>query len=166
MKSPNAMLHLILSLLAAVLLSGGHAQAQGQIQLRTVIEMEVESVNAAGQKEAYRIPVDTAAPGAHLVYSIYYKNAGPEQAVNAVITTPLPAKVLYQEGSAQGAGTRIDFSIDGGRSYHPPAQLFIKDASGREFPAQPRDYSHIRWTFENPLAPGATGAVSYRAILK
>lgn len=165
MKYPQAMLLLLISLLAGAPLSG-HAQAQGQIQLQTVIEMEMETVNAAGQKESYRIPVDTAAPGSHLIYTIHYKNAGPEQATNAVITTPLSAKILYQEGSAQGEGASITFSIDGGRTYHPPALLFIVDASGRQFPAQPKDYSHIRWTFESPLAPGAKGMVSYRAILK
>jgi uncharacterized repeat protein (TIGR01451 family) len=165
MQYPKTMLLLLLPLLAGALLAG-RTLAQGQIQLRNAIEMEVESVNAAGQKETYRIPVDTAEPGARLIYSIHYKNAGTEQAVNAVITTPLPAKISYQEGSAQGAGTRVTFSIDGGRTYHPPDQLLIKDASGRKFPAQPSDYSHIRWNFETPLAPGATGVVSYRAILK
>ena len=165
MRYPKTILLLLLPLLAGILLAA-QAQAQGQIQLRNVIEMEVESVDAAGHRETYRIPVDTAEPGAHLIYSIHYKNAGPEQAVNAVITTALPANILYQEGSAQGADTSITFSIDGGRSYHPPAQLLIKDASGRQFPAQPSDYSHIRWRFETPLAPGATGMVSYRAILK
>ena len=165
MQFPKTILLLLLPLLAGALLAG-QTQAQGQIQLRNVIEMEVESVNGAGQKETYRIPVETAEPGTRLIYSIHYKNAGSEQAVNAVITTPLPPKVIYQEGSAQGAGTSITFSIDGGRTYHPPAQLLIKDASGRQFPAQPSDYSHIRWKFETPLAPGATGTVSYRAILK
>jgi uncharacterized repeat protein (TIGR01451 family) len=165
MQYSKTMLLLLLPLLAAGLLAG-QAQAQGQIQLRNAIEMEVESVNAAGQKETYRIPVDTAEPGAHLIYSIHYKNAGPEQAVNAVITTALPANIQYQEGSARGADTSITFSIDGGRTYHLPAQLLIKDASGRQFPAQPGDYSHIRWRFETPLPPGAAGTVSYRAILK
>jgi uncharacterized repeat protein (TIGR01451 family) len=157
---------LLLIPLLTVGLFWDRAQGQGQIQLRTVIEMEVETVNAAGQKESYRIPVDTAEPGSHLIYSIHYKNAGSEQAVDAVITTPVPVKIIYQEGSAQGAGAAVTFSIDGGRTYRSPDQLFRTDASGRKFPAQPGDYSHIRWTFENPLAPGATGMVSYRAILK
>ncbi len=163
MKYPPSILLLLVALSAAGLLP---ARASGQIRLETVIEMEVETVNGAGQKETYRIPVDRAAPGSRLIYSIHYKNESPEPAANAVITTPLPANILYQEGSAQGGDARISFSVDGGRTYHPPAQLFITDPSGRRFPAQPKDYTHIRWTFDTPLAPGATGIVSYRAILK
>jgi uncharacterized repeat protein (TIGR01451 family) len=165
MKCSHTTLLLLITLAACGPLAS-RAQAQGQIQLRTVIEMEVETVNAGGQKETYRIPVDTAEPGARLVYTIHYKNAGPEQAVHAVITTPVPAKVLYQEGSARGAGAGVTFSIDGGRTYLPPDRLFRTDPSGRKFPAQPSDYSHIRWAFENPLEPGATGTVSYRGTLK
>lgn len=165
MKYTQAILLMLIPLLGAGMIPG-RAVAQGQIRLETVIEMEVETVNGAGQKETYRVPVDRAAPGSPLVYSIRYSNQGPEPAANAVITTPLPANVFYQEGSAQGEDARISFSIDGGRSFHPPEALFITDASGRQFPAQPKDYTHIRWIFEKTLAPGDAGTVSYRATLK
>ena len=74
--------------------------------------------------------------------------------------------MIYTQNSARGKGTKITFSIDGGKTYDAPAKLFIFDASGRKFPARPQDYTHIRWSFGDPLLPGAKGEVSFRAILQ
>ena len=74
--------------------------------------------------------------------------------------------VIYREGSAQGAGATVTFSVDGGKTYDVPAKLFVFDGSGRRYAARPRDYTHIRWTFKAPLLPGAKGDVSFRAVLQ
>jgi hypothetical protein len=74
--------------------------------------------------------------------------------------------MIYTYRSAQGEGTRITFSVDNGQSYNIPAKLFVFDTTGRKFPARPKDYTHIRWTFTHPLPSGAKGEVSFRAILE
>jgi uncharacterized repeat protein (TIGR01451 family) len=152
--------------LLMVALMAGRGLAQGRVQLKSVVEVEQEGFNPQGEKIIRRVPAAGVVPGQEVIFTTTYENTGSQDAENAVITNPLPEHMLYQTGSARGAGTLITFSVDGGQTYHSPAKLIIRDAAGREYPARPRDYTHIRWTFEKPLPPGAKGEVSFRAILK
>lgn len=149
-----------------VTLAAGWASARGHIELKSVAEVEQERFDAEGKKIIVREPAAKVLPGQAVIFTTIYENTSKEVAENAVITNPIPEHMIYQAGSAGGAGTMITFSVDGGKTYHTPAKLMIKDAAGREFPARPRDYTHIRWTFEKPLPSGAKGEVSFRAILK
>ncbi len=144
------------------------AQAKGHIKLTTVVEVEKEVFNAEGRKVLQRISVADAAviPGSEVIYTMRYENISDKAAENAVITDPIPANTLYQAGSAAGEGTDITFSVDNGKSFHIPAELFVFDASGRKFPARTQDYTHIRWAFTKPLPPGGKGEVSFRAIIQ
>jgi uncharacterized repeat protein (TIGR01451 family) len=142
------------------------AQSKGHIKLTSVAEMEKEVFNQEGQKVVQRVPAAKVLPGSEVIFTTRYENVSKEQAENAVITNPVPEHMSYRQNSAQGAGARVTFSIDNGKSYNIPNQLFVTDAAGRKFPARPKDYTHIRWTFENSLSSGAKGDVSFRAILK
>jgi uncharacterized repeat protein (TIGR01451 family) len=142
------------------------AQSKGHIKLTSVAEVEKEVFNQEGKKVIQRVPAAKVLPGSEVIFTTRYENVSKEKAENAVITNPVPEHMLYKRGSAQGAGARVMFSIDNGKSYNIPNQLFVTDAAGRKFPARPKDYTHIRWTFDNPLPSGAKGDVSFRAILK
>ena len=153
----------------AVLLAlpvAGWAQSKGHIKLTSVAEVEKEVFNAEGKKEIRRVPATKVIPGSEVIFTTLYENISKDKAENAVITNAVPEHMLYKQASATGAGTRITFSIDNGKSYNIPSQLFVMDAAGRKFPARPQDYTHIRWTFDTPLPSGAKGDVSFRAILK
>ncbi len=149
-----------------VALTAVWAHAQGQIQLTSVAEVEVERFNQEGKKEVQRVKATKVLPGNEVIFTTLYENTGKEAAENAVITNPMPEHMIYTQNSARGMGTMITFSVDGGKTYDAPAKLFIFDASGRKFPARPQDYTHIRWSFGDPLPPGAKGEVSFRAILQ
>jgi uncharacterized repeat protein (TIGR01451 family) len=142
------------------------AQSSGHIKLSSVAEVEKEVFNQEGKKVIRRVPAAKVLPGSEVIFTTRYENVSKEKAENAVITNPVPEHMLYERGSAQGAGARVMFSIDNGKSYNIPKQLFVTDAAGRKFPARPKDYTHIRWTFKNPLPSGTKGEVSFRAILK
>lgn len=142
------------------------AQSKGHIVLASVAEVENEVFNPEGKKVIERVPAAKVLPGSEVIFTTRYENVSKEKAENAVITNPMPEHMLYKRRSARGAGARVMFSVDNGKSYNIPSQLFVMDAAGRKFPAQPKDYTHIRWTFENPLPSGAKGEVSFRAILK
>jgi hypothetical protein len=152
-------------LLIAVPLSAW-SQSRGHIVLQSVAEVEQAVMNAEGKKEIKRVPAAKVVPGTEVIFSQRYENIGKQPADNAVITSPIPEHMLYKDGSAQGEGTRITFSVDHGQSYNIPAKLFIFDAAGRKFPARAKDYTHIRWTVIHPLPSGARGEVSFRAILE
>jgi hypothetical protein len=142
------------------------SQSKGHIQLQSVAEVEQEVMNAEGKKEIRRIPATKVVPGTEVIFTQRYENISKETAESTVITNPVPEHMLYKDGTAQGKSTSITFSVDNGQSYNIPAKLFVFDATGRKFPARPKDYTHIRWTFTHPLPSGAKGEVSFRAILE
>ena len=142
------------------------SQAKGHIQLTSVAEIEQEVFNDEGKKVVKRMPATKVMPGTEVIFTTRYENVSQQKAENAVISNPVPEHMLYKAYSASGAGTRITYSIDNGKSFNIPAKLFVYDASGRQFAARPQDYTHIRWEISKPLQPGEKGEVSFRAILK
>lgn len=150
-------------------LSGGgpaHAQEGRHLELKSTVEKETVTINDRGEEEVVVTPADTVLPGDTLVLTTRYSNIGEVDADNVVITNPVPGQLVYLEGSARGEGTDITFSVDGGQSYDVPERLVVIGENGRERPAQPADYTHIRWTVKNSIKPGDEGLVSFRAALK
>lgn len=144
------------------------ALAAGKMSLTSRAEIEVTQISPKGQKETKRLDAAKAnvAPGDAVIFTTDYLNQGEQPATDVVITNPIPEHMLYLDDSAEGAGTRIVFSIDGGRSYAAPDQLVVKLADGKERPARGADYTHIRWILEGAVAPKGTGSVSFRAKVK
>jgi uncharacterized repeat protein (TIGR01451 family) len=142
------------------------AQKQGNIELITVAEIEIEDFNEEGQKEIKRVPSVKVIPGEEVIYTIYYSNNGQKMTDNIVITNPLPEHVRYKDSSAAGDGTAIVFSVDDGKTFDVPENLKVQDATGKEFPAIASDYTHIRWVLQSSLPLNAKGQVSFRTILE
>ena len=101
-----------------------------------------------------------------LIVQITFTNKGSEPAGSVQITNPVPQHMIYKGGSAEGGGTDIRFSIDGGDTYDTPENLKVKRDDGVERLAQPAEYTHLRWTLEDALKPDGTGQVWFRAVLK
>lgn len=157
----------VLSMLLA-LSSQAIAADKGAIELKSVAEVEVTTKNAKGEKEVKRVEAAKAnvVPGEAVIFTTYYSNNGKEPASDIVINNPMPEHMLYIDGSAEGSGTKIEFSVDKGKSFGAPEILKVKDDKGKERPALASDYTHIRWTLSKPLAPGGKGSVSFRAKVK
>src|SRR3569832_617612 len=103
-------------------------------------------------------------PGDEVIYTITYANKSEDVATNVVITNPIPAHMNYENGSAQGTNSQIEFSVDGSH-FATPDKLTVT-VDGRTRHAQPEDYTHVRWTLAEPLSPGQQGQLSYRAVLE
>ena len=142
------------------------AMNQHAIDLKVIAETEMEVINEKGEKELKRVQAAKVVPGDEVIFTIYYSNVGQETAENAFITNPIPKHMLYRAGTASGAGSVITFSVDGGKTYDVPGKLKILDHRGKERPAKPSEYTHIRWTFQKPLPRVAAGQVSFRAQLE
>jgi uncharacterized repeat protein (TIGR01451 family) len=157
-----------LSVILAVLLCAAAAWAQAQAHIKLVSKAEVEqvSVGTDGNKQVQRQPATKVLPGSRVIFTTEYENTSKQAAENAVITNPMPEHMIYVDGSAEGINTRITFSVDKGKSFAVPTELFLYDSAGRKYPALAKDYTHIRWTMERPLPPGAKGEVSFQAILQ
>lgn len=145
-----------------------NAADKGTVELRSTAEVEVTVKNDKGEKEVKRIDAAKAdvVPGDVVIFTTYFTNNDKKPASDVVINNPMPEHMLYVDGSAEGAGTKIEFSVDKGKSFGTQDKLKTKGADGKERPAGPSDYTSIRWTLTGPLAPGGKGSVSFRAKVK
>lgn len=142
------------------------AHAASAVELKNVAEIEVEVVNSKGKKELKRQPVDTAVPGTEVIYTTTFLNVSGKPVGNIALNNPVPANTTYKGGSAFGANTEISFSIDGGKTWGTPDKLKVRLADGKERPALPSEYTHIRWTYKGDLGAGKSGDVGFRVVIQ
>lgn len=149
----------------ATALSGfAAAQQNDQLEVRTVVQKEVVTVDENGNESARLVDAETVVPGEKVVYTITIRNVGEEPAENIVITNPIANELTYDEGSAFGAGMVIQFSVDGGATFAAEAYLSVM-TDGAERPATPEDYTHVRWLMQDDLDVGAQGTARFAAVL-
>jgi uncharacterized repeat protein (TIGR01451 family) len=150
----------------AVALAGlpAMAQEQGHLNVQTVVQKEEIIVRPDGETERRLVPAATVVPGDDVIYTITFTNTSSETADNIVITNPLAGELTYVEGSAFGPGTTIEFSVDGGNTYAAASELTVTE-NGEVRPAEPKDFTHIRWVMQNELQAGAQGLARFRARL-
>jgi uncharacterized repeat protein (TIGR01451 family) len=143
-------------------------QQKGAIELTSIAEVEILQKNEKGKEELKRVEASKAnvAPGDTVIFSVRYVNNGDKPAADVVIKNPVPQHMAYVRKSAGGAGARIDFSIDGGKTYATADKLNVKGADGKERTALASEYTHIRWTMEKPVVNGGKGLVFFRAKVK
>jgi len=127
---------------------------------------EVVTITAAdgSTSDQWQQP-DKLVPGERVGYQIEVNNQGTEPAADIVIANPIPEHTEYVQGSAKGLGTQIEFSVDNGKTFALPAQLFIQK-DGKSVQAQAADYTQVRWKLNQPLAAGASLTVQYIVIIK
>jgi uncharacterized repeat protein (TIGR01451 family) len=141
---------------------------QGSIELKSTTEREVVTKDAQGKEIVKRIEAAKAnvTPGDVVIVTTTYRNTGKAPVDNMTILNPVPRHTTYVDLSASGKDTRIEFSIDGGKTYALPEKLTVTDAQGKKRPAMPTDYTDIRWTLLRQLKPGGSGTVSFRTRIK
>ena len=139
--------------------------AAADIRLKAVAEVEVTVVNDKGETEVKRVPAAKVVPGTEVIYTITVSNLGDQPADSVVVTDPIPENTTYVDRSAFGAGTKITFSVDGGKSYDLAGKLKVKDAAGNLRAATASDYTHIRWVLNFTLKPKDVAPVWFKARL-
>jgi uncharacterized repeat protein (TIGR01451 family) len=160
-----------LALATAAFAIGAQAQSPsgGGVQLVNVAQKEVE-VEEAGRRVRKLVEPGKMVPGDEVVYTISYVNKGAKPAERVAVVNPVPQHTKFRAGSAEGANTEIAYSVDGGKTYAAPEKLTVatRDAKGTPLsrPAVAADFTHIRWTLKEPLAPGAGGYVRFRTVIE
>lgn len=100
-------------------------------------------------------------PGDRLVFSTRYHNAGAAPVGNFELTNPLPAAVMLDP--AEPASGEV--SVDGGKEWGRLGALTVPNGTGGTRPATAADVTHLRWKLPT-LAPGATGTLTYHAVVR
>ncbi len=141
------------------------AQDGGYLEVNTVVQTEEAYTDEAGELRTRLVAAEKVVPGDEVIYTVTFKNVGDEPAENVVITNPISADLTYVAGSAFGASSSVQFSVDGGKNFAAAEDLTVSEDDAARL-ATPEDYTHVRWLFSNDLAPGAQGVVRFRARLK
>ena len=152
-----------------ILLLTGHVSAAPQISLTVSAEKDVIETDAKGQQVVRRVSATDTTPGDVLFYTIRYRNTGNETARNIQLDNPIPDGTSFQEGSAWGDGSDIQFSIDGGKNFKKPSMLTYQvtgaDGQVEERRATPEQYNAIRWAVKE-VAPGSESSAGFSVIVQ
>jgi uncharacterized repeat protein (TIGR01451 family) len=140
--------------------------ADSAIRLTNVAELEIEVVGKDGKKMLKRTPVQKAIPAIEVIYTTTFENVANKPVGNIVINNPIPNDSEYRAGSAFGRDCEILFSADGGKLFAKADKLNVKAVDGKERAALPREYTHIRWTYQGQLMAGKSGEVGFRTVIK
>jgi uncharacterized repeat protein (TIGR01451 family) len=158
-----------IALLAAtllVLLAPLTTLAAENLKFTSTAEIEVTEVNAKGEKVLVRQPATLLQPGDIAIYTNVFTNLGQQSAEKVVVSNPVSEDTEYLGGSATETGYVVVFSVNKGESFGSPNELTVPDGKGGQRPAEPKEYTNIRWTMQSPLQPGATGVVEFRVRVK
>ena len=136
--------------------------------LKLSLAGEIVSKDAKGQEQA--TPVDAAsmpAPGQTLRYVITATNKGDEAARNVIPVGKIPRGTIYKSGSASSDSTRVEFSLNGGKTWAAQPKVTVHTPTGDVVKlADPSTYTAVRWLSEKPLAPQASTNYSYEVQVK
>jgi uncharacterized repeat protein (TIGR01451 family) len=139
--------------------------AEAAMTAKQSVEKEIVVRDKNGAQTVKRAPADKVAPGETIVYAIKYRNEAGGPASDVKFVMPVPKEIAYVEGSVSGDETSVAFSADGGKTYVARGRLTVVEG-GATRPARGDEITHIRWTLAGPIAPDATGEVSYKGILR
>jgi uncharacterized repeat protein (TIGR01451 family) len=136
--------------------------ATGSGPLETAILAETLQVDEGpGGEETRRwAPADRLTAGEEVHYTVRVTNPGKEPVSDIVVTKRLPYGVHYLPGTATGPACEIQFSSDGGVTFAKPERGTSRKTQ-RKSPTI--EYTHVRWVLGNPLDPGATALLRFRA---
>jgi uncharacterized repeat protein (TIGR01451 family) len=154
---------LLLGTVCANLIAPRFAAAQGQRPKALVITAHNVTAETTGAPQNGAV----AKPGDVIRYALVFTNVTAGPVKNIQFVDPIPPGTVYVLGSAAAdRPVRVEFSIDGGKSYSArPAITVAQDGKTAERPASPEQYTHVRWTVLGSLAPGAKVMAEFRALI-
>ncbi len=145
---------LLVGTLSSVLLAPRLAAAPAQAPKTLVVTARNLTAEAAR----------VAKPGDVIRYGLVFTNVTAVPVKNIQFVDPIPAGMVYVLGSAAAdRPVRLEYSIDGGKSYSAqPVIAVVQDGKTVEQPAPRERYTHVRWTVLGSLAPGAKVTAEFR----
>ena len=138
--------------------------AAASLTAEQTVQKVIETVAEDGSVTTELVIADVVAPGDTVVYGLTYANDSEDAAENVALTMPVPGEVSYIEGSATSEGTLVAFSVDGGETFTSRGDLSMT-VDGAARPALAENITHIQWRFEDGIPAGASGEITFSAVL-
>lgn len=129
--------------------------------------------NDDGELEEVFTEASEARPGQMVEYRVLVSNNSDETLPvgTVVVTGPVPGATFYLADTAAPSNDlfKTEFSPDGGESFSElPVMMTVTNDDGNEeeVMVDPADFSAVRWTLLEALAPEATRTFSYRVEVR
>ncbi|MBD2189075.1 DUF11 domain-containing protein [Pseudanabaena mucicola] len=129
------------------------AKQEAPIQLQLTAEKKSLLAVASGTVEWKALPNNASLrPGETVRYVVTASNTSDRNIKKLVVTQPIPKSSIYVLGSAtlpNIQGVKVDYSIDGGKTYTATPTIRVKNEKGEivTVPAPDNMYTHVRWNF-------------------
>jgi len=150
---------------ASILLFSTVTMSQANVTISSTSLQEVTKVTATGEKIKEWAKTEKVVPGTVVRYVNTLVNSGATTATKLLVKNPIPDNMEYIAGSAAcQEACSLSYSIDGGKSFKSPSELYIGVGESRHL-AKPSEYTDIRWVLDS-LSANAQSFVEYRARLK
>lgn len=137
------------------------AAAQPAIRLDRQMFVERVTTDINGRARRILASADRLAPGDQLIFVVHWSNAGRTPLRALSVTNPVRRDV--QPDLSDPA---MLVSVDGGAHWGRLDRLWLPTPLGGTRRAVPSDVTHIRWTVTQPISPGDSGRLSYRATVR
>ena len=115
-------------------------------------------------------PVEKEAPkaGDAVEYDIAATNTGNAPALKLMPRAKIPTGTAYVDGSAKAPRSKVEFSLDQGKTWSANPTVTVKGPTGTPVvkKADPSLYTMIRFVTDGALAPHGTLQYSYEVRVK
>jgi uncharacterized repeat protein (TIGR01451 family) len=152
---------------AALMLGGSVTSALAKPTVALHLQGALVERDASGSEKL--TPIDGVAlqPGETVRYTIVATNVGTDPALGLRPTARIPAGTAYDVGSASKNAQRVEFSIDGGKTWSTSPMVRVQTQTGVvEKKADPSLYTMLRWVGGNAIGPKVTQVYSYAVRIK
>ncbi len=131
------------------------------------IKLTQLTVTKNAEGKLVETPSSEVKPGDVVKYDIVATNSGDTPAQKFSPADKIPAGTTFIAGSATGKAVRVEYSIDGGKTWSilPMIKVVAKDGTTTEKAASPTSYTAIRW-IADPLAPKASSEFTFEVRVK
>lgn len=160
MVKPFVLLLLPLALCAAP------ARAQQAPEPPPLVVTAANRTQAAEAERGAPRADDHVRTGDVLRYRLVFTNTAGRPVRGVALANPLPESFRFVAGSARSAraDARAEYSADGGATFsaQPMEEVVVEGRRVRR-PVSPERYTHVRWTVDGWVAPGATVTAEFDA---
>ncbi|WP_156472089.1 hypothetical protein [Sphingorhabdus sp. M41] len=137
-------------------------QADVKIDSSIMVERTEESESGATVTTLVDPATVKVIPGDKLLFTNSYRNTGQNTVTGFVVNNPVHSAVIFTEALEDWALV----SVDGGETFGQLSALSVAEATLETRPALASDVTHIRWILPSPIAPGASGELRFRGIVR
>ncbi len=143
-----------------VMLAAAAANARPTISLK--LQGLVVTKDAKGADKYTPLEQAPPTPGETIRYVIVASNAGTDEAKHFSSVGRIPAGTSYVPGSASTSAARVEFSLDGGKTWAANPTVVVRTAAGSVAKsADPQTYTAVRWAASAPLPPKSSQTFVY-----